>query len=152
MAPAPNLFHQDIVGNVHILLRSYLDRNPAGKLSLSPVDVFLTETNVFQPDLLFVTKERVSIRQADGVHGAPDLVIEVLSPGTSRLDQGSKKRVYARCGVAELWLIAPETREVAVYNLRASEMEPAATWREGDSFTCAFFPGLQIEIARFFVA
>jgi Uma2 family endonuclease len=152
MAPAPNFFHQEIIGRIFLLLGKYLERNPVGALGLSPLDVFLTETNVFQPDLLFFTNERASIKRADGVHGAPDLVIEVLSPGTSRLDQGSKKRVYARCGVTELWLIAPDAREVTVYNLRASATEPAATWREGDVFTCAFFPGLQIETARFFAA
>lgn len=87
----------------------------------------------------------------DGVHGAPDLVIEILSLSTSRLDLGSKKRVYARCGVLETWAIDPGERKIVVYDLRKSETEPAHTWLEGDEFESRRLPGLKLEVAKFFV-
>lgn len=150
MAPAPNLFHQRASRNIGHLLLTWLDQNPIGEVFYAPLDVFLTETNVFQPDILFISKSRSHLLQENGVHGAPDLVVEILSPSTSFLDLGSKKRVYARCGVRELWIVDPVERSVAVYNLRESESEPKATWLEGDTFACQFFPGLELNVAKFF--
>jgi Uma2 family endonuclease len=151
MAPAPNLFHQEISRNIEHLIVAYLAQNPLGKVFDAPLDVYLTETNVYQPDILFVSQKNLHLLQEDGVHGAPDLIIEILSPSTSRLDLGSKKRVYARCGVLELWAVHPQERKVVVYDLRKSETEPANTWLEGDCFECKLLPGLPFEVAKFFV-
>ncbi|MDQ3623065.1 MAG: Uma2 family endonuclease [Verrucomicrobiota bacterium] len=151
MAPSPNLFHQEISVNIAHLLLTYLDQNPIGKVLLAPLDVYLTETNVYQPDILFVANKNLHLLHVDGIHGAPDLVIEILSPSTSGLDLGSKKRGYARCGVLEFWAIYPVDRKVAVYDLRKTETEPQATWIEGDTFSCKLLPGLQLEVAKFFV-
>jgi Uma2 family endonuclease len=151
MAPAPNLFHQDISRNIEYLLVTYLEKNPLGKVYDAPVDVFLTETNVYQPDLLFISNKNRHLLNADGIHGAPDLIIEILSPSTSRLDMGSKKRVYSRCGVLEFWAVYPDERKVVVYDLRKSEDEPAHTWMESDCFESALLPRLQFEVAKFFV-
>ena len=82
---------------------------------------------------------------------APDLVVEILSPSTARLDLGPKKRVYARCGAIEFWAVHPIERKVVVFDLGKSEEEPSATWREEDTFECRLLPGLQIEVAKFFV-
>lgn len=151
MAASPNLFHQRISRNIEYLLLRYLEQNPIGEVLHAPLDVFLTETNVYQPDVLFVARKNLPILEKDGVHGAPDLIVEILSPSSSRLDLGPKKRVYARCGVLEFWVVYPDERKVVVYDLRKSEDEPAATWLETDRFQCKLFPGLEIEVARFFV-
>jgi Uma2 family endonuclease len=151
MSPSPNLFHQRVSRNIGHVLITYLEGNPIGEVFNAPLDVFLTETNVFQPDLLFVSKKNLHLLKKDGVHGAPDLIIEILSPSSSRLDLGSKKRVYARCGVLEFWAVHPQQRKVVVYDLRKSETKPASTWREGDHFECKLLPGLQFEVAKFFV-
>jgi Uma2 family endonuclease len=86
---------------------TYLARRPIGELSFAPVDVYLSERDVVQPDLLFISNARRGIIAEDGVHGAPDLVIEILPPSTAPLDEGSKRRVYALSGVKELWLVDP---------------------------------------------
>jgi len=150
MAPSPNLFHQEISRNIGYVLLRYLEQNPIGKVFYAPLDVYLTEANVFQPDVLFVGTKKLHLLEADGIHGAPDLVVEILSPSTSKLDLGAKKRVSARCGVLEFWAIDPLERKVVVYDLRASDTEPKATWLEGDSFECKLFPGLQIDVSRVF--
>jgi Uma2 family endonuclease len=151
MAPAPNSFHQDVSRNIEFIIVAYLENNPIGKVYDAPFDVFLTETNVFQPDLLFISKQNLRIVEEDGAHGAPDLVIEILSPSSSQLDLGSKKRVYARCGVLEMWTVDPQARKVVVYDLRKSETEPAHNWLESDEFECKLLPGLKFKVAKFFV-
>ncbi len=151
MAPGPNLFHQEIILNLACLIKPHVAHQSLGKVLVSPLDVYLTETNVFQPDILFVSQKNLHILQKDGVHGAPDLIIEILSPSISRLDLGSKKRVYARCGVLEFWAVDPQERKVVVYNLRKSETEPTKTWLEGDCFESKLLPGLELEVAKFFL-
>ena len=83
--------------------------------------VFLTETDHFVPDFMVVC-DRDKIK-ADGVHGAPDLVVEILSPSTGMHDKGRKKRVYERCGVSEYWIVSPEARSVDVYLLEEGRFE-----------------------------
>ncbi len=149
MVPFPNVFHQEISGNIADLLRPFVKGRSLGKIFDAPLDVFLTETNVYQPDLLFVSTANLHFLKDDGVHGAPDLVIEILSPTTSRLDLGAKKHVYARCGVSEYWVVDPIKRTVSVYDL-AKSVHSEATWSEGASFGCRFFPGLSLQVAAIF--
>jgi Uma2 family endonuclease len=149
-ALSPNLFHQEISRNIGHLLLNCLDLNPIGEVFHAPLDVYLNEKNVFQPDIFFVGRENLPILEKNGVHGEPDLIVEILSPSTLRLDLGPKKEVYAQAGVAEFWAVYPAERKVIVYDLRASAAEPAATWLEMDRFECRLFPRLQIEVAKFF--
>src|SRR5262245_9987884 len=103
MAPSPDLFHQDIAGNIYHLVRFYLAKCRAGSVYIAPCDVQLTELNVYQPDVFFVANSRKHIMTKHGAKGAPNLVVEVLSPKTARLDKGAKRVVYARAGVEEMW-------------------------------------------------
>jgi Uma2 family endonuclease len=109
MSPSPIWKHQDIVKIILFRIESYLRKNPAGKV-LSDVDIYINEKNVYRPDIFFVAEEQMDILGDDGyVHGAPHLVIEVLSPGTSKYDKTKKKEIYAEYGVKEYWLIDPQT-------------------------------------------
>ena len=145
MAPAPNRYHQDISRNLEYILLDYLEDHPIGKLYDAPFDVYLDEYNVFQPDILVVLNERLSILTDAGAEGAPDFVVEILSPKTARLDRDNKRRVYATSGVRELWIIAPESRTIEVYLLGQDAANPAAIYRESDTFESALFPGLQFK-------
>jgi len=150
MAPSPDAFHQDILGNLYFLLRTYLEKRPIGTLRFAPSDVQLTELNVYQPDLYFVSNARRSILSAQGAEGAPDLVVEVLSPKTAKLDKVAKRSVYARTGVKELWLIDPGLKQVQVYHLGRSSAVSMATYREKQSFASPLLPGLKISVAKVF--
>src|SRR6185369_7809611 len=86
MSPAPNRYHQDILNNLSFMLRQHLEGNPVGKTYFAPFDIFLTKLNVYQPDLVFISNERRPILTNQGAEGAPDLVIEILSPSTADLD------------------------------------------------------------------
>jgi Uma2 family endonuclease len=150
MAPAPNRYHQDISRNLEYVLLDYLEEHPIGKLYDAPFDVYLDQYNVFQPDILVVLNEHLSILTDAGAEGAPDFVVEILSPKTARLDRDNKRRVYATSGVRELWIIAPETRQIAIYLLGQDAAEPSATYGEQDNFESALFPGLRFQAAAIF--
>ena len=151
MAPAPNRYHQEIAFNLEYLLRHYIEQHPNfGKVYHAPFDVYLDEYNVFQPDILVVLNERLAILTDAGAEGAPDFVIEILSPKTARLDRDNKRRVYATSGVRELWIIAPETRTIEVYLLASDPANPAATYRAGDTFESALFPELRFNADKIF--
>lgn len=150
MSPAPNRFHQDISKNIEFMLMKYLEKNPIGKLYDAPFDVYLTQHNVFQPDKLFVAHDRYFILTDTGAEGAPNLVVEILSPSTGHLDKQAKRKVYAAAGVDELWLVDPQTKSVEIYYLRQDPEHPAAVYQENDFFESPCFPGLTIGVAEVF--
>jgi Uma2 family endonuclease len=150
MAPAPNRYHQTISRNLEYILMRYLEEHPIGELYHAPFDVYLSNVDVFQPDILFVSNENRQILTDAGAEGPPDLVVEVLSPKTRNLDLMQKCRVYAREGVRELWIIDPETQTVFVYRFEEQLSEPVMT-KTGDTIlTTPIFPGLEIELERMF--
>jgi Uma2 family endonuclease len=151
MAPAPNRFHQDIVGNLYRRLANYLARRPIGCLYMAPFDVYLDDINAVQPDIVFVAKGN-DILTAQGASGAPDFVVEVLSPKTAHLDKKSKRRVYARCGVKELWIIDPDAQTIHIYFLQKDAEKPAKACCERDTFTSPTFPGLKFKGPEVFKA
>jgi len=144
MAPAPNRFHQDISRNLQFELHSYLKSNPIGRLYDAPFDVYLDEYNVFQPDLIIVLNEHADILTEAGAEGVPDLIVEILSPKTRRLDLVSKKRVYAIRGVRELWIVDPESRVVATHCFAEGGTESVSEIAESGVLTSALLPGLKI--------
>lgn len=150
MAPAPNRYHQDIASNLEFILRGYIEQHPIGKVYHAPFDVYLDEHNVFQPDIIVVLNERLSILTDAGAEGAPDFVVEILSPKTARFDREQKRRFYAKAGVRELWIIAPETRTTEVYLLAQDAASPAATYGERDTFASALFPDLAFKAEKIF--
>jgi Uma2 family endonuclease len=108
VTPAPTFRHQEVVGALHALLLAHA-RRTGGRTAPAPVDVVLAPHSVVQPDLVYVGPGRAAIVQ-DAVEGAPDLVVEVLSPGTARRDLGEKLRLYAEAGVGEYWVVDPAAR------------------------------------------
>ena len=152
---APNRFHQDISRNLCRIIDVFLLSYPIGVVYTAPFDVYLDEHNVLQPDLLFVSRERASVLVPAGVTGAPDLVVEILSPSTAALNRRRKRQIYARTGVAELWLIEPELRQVEVYELGRDTEQPVPIFGgvEGqDSSATPLLPGLPIDVAELFAS
>jgi len=148
MAPAPNRKHQRILRRLGNRLCDHAEYNQLGEVFYAPFDVFLTDFNVFQPDLLFVAEARKGLVSMRGVEGPPDLVVEILSPSTAKEDLGPKKHVYAATGVSEYWIIDPDANAVAVYFPSRSIDEPAKILRPGEWLTSDFFPGLEIDLQR----
>ena len=107
MAPSPNSFHQDIALNIAFLLRQYVLKHRLGKVCIAPLDVYLSDLTVLQPDVFFLSTKNLRLMREDGVHGAPDLVVEIVSPSNGRLEMKRKRPLYAQHGVREEWLVDP---------------------------------------------
>ena len=150
MEPAPTTPHQSVSMNLSTLLWLFVRRHGLGKVFAAPTDVYLSETNVVQPDVLFVSAARTAIITERNVHGAPDLVVEIASPSTEARDRGVKLELYARYGVAEYWLADPAAETVET--LRPEDGEFVATGRYGrtDTFTTPLLPGLAIDLTEVF--
>ncbi|RRJ98968.1 Uma2 family endonuclease [Opitutaceae bacterium TAV4] len=151
MAPAPNRFHQTVAGEIYYALKLYLDKNPIGKAYIAPFDVFLTDLNVYQPDVCFFSQERYPFLTDEGASGPPDIVVEVLSPRTAHLDLGLKKEIYARTGVLEYWVVDPATHQVSVWHLAENSQTPAFTLPKNGTLTTSILPGFALRLERVFV-
>ncbi|MEM9390742.1 MAG: Uma2 family endonuclease [Bacteroidota bacterium] len=115
MTPAPNTEHQRIIGKLHILLHPFLgDRE---EVLLSPIDVFLNKKNIYQPDIVFVARENSHLISKRGLEGAPDLIIEVISPSNSFIDRYTKKKAYFKFAVKEYWIVDPANKSLEIYLL-----------------------------------
>jgi Uma2 family endonuclease len=152
MVPSPSLKHQLILGNLVDFLRRFVNENDLGVVLFSPLDVILGGDTVLQPDILFVAKARAEILAAEGIRGAPDLVVEILSEATAKRDRTYKKTLYARYGVKEYWLVNPEAETIEVLVLKESGYEPAGKYaRRGKvQFTSPLFKGLSIDLGAVF--
>ncbi|OIQ61450.1 hypothetical protein MOTE_00130 [Moorella thermoacetica] len=115
MTPAPGTYHQIILMRLIEKLLFFLAGKDLGILFTAPVDVFLEEKETYQPDIIFIAKDRMHIIETTKIKGAPDLVIEILSPSTGYYDLKKKARVYARCGVKEYWIVDPEDKSIDVF-------------------------------------
>lgn len=112
MSPRRTVIHNRVAFNIAVLFDRYLKGKKCTHFS-DGVDLYLDDDNRFVPDMMVVCDpDKIG---PDGIHGAPDLVVEVLSPGTARNDKIRKKDVYARCGVWEYWLASPNEKSVEVY-------------------------------------
>ena len=152
VTPAPNLRHQAISRNLTILIGSFLRDHPLGRLFAAPCDVYLSRFDVVEPDLLFVSSAKNALFAANGVQGAPDLVIEILSPGTRKTDERTKRDRYARFGVREYWIVDPELETIKVLELGAAGYAPPreCARERGERVSSPLLPGLEIPLDQVF--
>ena len=115
MTPAPILYHQDVAMNLGGEIRAFVRAHRCGRVYLPPTDVYLDEHETYQPDIVFVSRNRKEILKKHRIEGAPDLVVEVLSPATARFDRREKFAAYEKYGVLEYWIIDPETKTIEIF-------------------------------------
>jgi len=151
MSPAPSIEHQRMVGGLFAQIQAFLQDGPCEAL-LSPLDVVLPEpgatldeaTTVVQPDLLVVCDD--TKLESRGCIGAPDWIVEVLSPATATRDQGVKRGLYAHHGVLEYWLVHPIDRVLFVYRLNDAGCYGAPEVRAAEGRQAVgLFPDLLID-------
>jgi Uma2 family endonuclease len=135
------------------LIGNWLETHPTGRVFHAPFDVVFSQLDVVEPDVLYLSNERAAeVITPLHMNGAPELVIEIGSPGTRKRDETIKRHLYERSGVTEYWVVDPETDVVRVYRRerdvfgRAIELS-----REGgDVLTTTLLPGLEMPLARIF--
>ena len=151
--PAPTLRHQQVSRNLEFIFHRYLQTHEAGEIFDAPVDLVLGQgaaREVTQPDLVVVSHARRDILKRDGIEGAPDLVVEILSPGTATRDRGYKLTLYARSAVPEYWIVDPDLQTVEVFSLSEQGYLCSARHAHDDVIVMPQFPGLMIPLAEVF--
>ncbi len=153
VTPSPNLKHQKVSGNVHLLIGVWLEDHPIGQIFYAPFDVVFSRYDVVEPDLLYVSNARsAEVLTPANVKGAPDLVIEIGSPSTRKRDETIKRHLYERSGVSEYWVVDPDLDIVRVYRREAEGFGRAieVSADAGDILTTPLLPGLALPLARVF--
>ncbi|HYF76283.1 MAG TPA: Uma2 family endonuclease [Symbiobacteriaceae bacterium] len=151
VTPAPTARHQGILLELAVKLSIHVKANGLGKVLPAPTDVILTNENIVQPDILFVSSRRLeTINQSGGVHGAPDLVVEILSPSTASRDQIVKRKLYSRFGVREYWVVDPASASIEVLVLRDGGLETWRAFPSGTLLSSPLLPDLKIAIDEVF--
>lgn len=152
MTPARSPHHQIIVTNLMLLLGQYAMQNGLGLVLPAPLDVVLAkEAQIAQPDLIFIAKARApKLVTRAAITGAPDLVLEIISPSTARADRKIKPPLYAKHGVAEFWLVDPEDQSVEVFVLDGDSYRVAGIYLAGDVIKAGRFADAQVAIDSIF--
>ena len=151
MVPAPNLKHQRVQGNLYYHLRQFITEHEPGELLPAPCDVVLSDTDVVQPDLLFISQDRRHLLSGgENVRGAPDLVIEILSPSTADRDRGVKRELYRRHGVTEYWLVDPIAETVSIHRRQAGRLAATRTFGREETLRSSLLAGLELHLDDIF--
>ena len=150
MPPSPGEAHQGAIVELVVLLSGFVKSMGLGRVYPAPFDVVLSDLDVVQPDLLFVSKERSHIVTAANVRGAPDLVVEIRSPSTANRDWTIKRDLYARYGVKEYWVVDTDERSVWVMLLGDDGLEEVGSYGMGDVLSSPTLEGLSIDLDDIF--
>jgi len=150
LMPSPTPKHQMIIGQLFGILSDFMESRDVGQVFVSPLDVVLSEYDVFQPDVLFISKNRSHIIGDLNIQRAPDLVIEVLMPSSEDRDRGIKRKQYLRYGVREYWIIDPQDKTLEVLRASDTEFETVRVYPEGTTATSPVLEGIQVEVEKLF--
>ena len=147
MTPAPGTRHQKIVGNLFYLLAGRFGGGPC-VLFVAPLDVVFDETNVVQPDIVLVCNP-ATVTETH-IQGAPDLVMEVVSPSSKLLDKRDKRSLYEKFGVREYWIVYPDDELVDRFLLENGRFRGPDTFNWNERMALGLFPDLEIPLWEIF--
>ena len=150
MTPSPNVYHQTVLGRLFVFLTSFIEEKQLGATFCAPLDVVLTPNDVLQPDVLFISKGRMGIITENNIQGAPDLVVEILSPGTLERDKIVKKYLYEKHGVKEYWIVDPVGKLVEVLTLKEEGFEFFGTFFLDDQLSSPLLKELKVPLKEVF--
>jgi len=151
VSAAPFVRHQRIVLRLAVKLDNFVQARHLGEIFIAPTDVILSPYDIVEPDIFFISSERSAIVEEKNVQGAPDLVIEIHSGSSRRVDRGAKRRAYERWGVLEYWMLDPDRKEAEVCERTASGLlRQRAHLSARDGLATPLLPGLEIPLAEIF--
>jgi Uma2 family endonuclease len=151
MSPSPSPRHQLIVGRLFQLLGQYVVENKLGQIFFAPLDVVLSPHRVVQPDIFFISNERVSLVQ-DAIEGVPELIIEVISEGSWRRDRIEKKALYEQFGVVEYWIVDPEAETVEIFGLKSGAFQLVSKAGRGMKAESKLLGGFEADVDNLLAA
>jgi Uma2 family endonuclease len=150
LVQAPRTIHQLVKANLVWYITTFVRYNNLGKILDAPIDVLLSETDKPQPDILFISANRLYIITEDYIKGAPDLVIEILSPSTASYDKVKKSKLYYTYGVKEYWIVDPDTKVMEVFTPGEKNWNLVEAYDIDGILVSPLLPGLQIELKNIF--
>jgi Uma2 family endonuclease len=150
VTPSPVTKHQRASWNLALIIGNYLEQNPVGVAFTAPFDIVLDDHTVVVPDLAYVSNENRARLTDKNIRGAPDLIAEILSPSTARMDRVLKLNRFAAHGVPHYWIIDPENETLEALVLDPPGYRVAAALGREAVFEPALFPGLQIPLTKLF--
>ena len=137
MSPSPNFQHFDVLDRIADALKQEVKKQNSGRVFFAPLDVFLGTTNAIQPDIFFINNTNSQLIKEDGIYGAPDLIVEVLSPRNRNADLVKKKALYEQFGVKEYFIVDPSDKSVLSYYLKEGKYTDAK--KQKAKFTSKLF-------------
>jgi Uma2 family endonuclease len=150
VSPSPSMRHQKISFELAGALYAHLKQSGLGHGFSAPADVHLSPSDVVQPDLLVVLDDRADIIQERGIMGAPDLVIEILSPSSVATDFLRKSRLYERCGVPEYWIVDPVAESIVIQTLEDGRYVAGQEFGRDDTLHSTVLDGFELELVTIF--
>jgi len=150
---SPGLTHQIVSDNIVHLMRSYLDENPIG-IVVSTIGLILSEYSGVIPDIVFFKRESTArIVTGERLTSAPEIVIEILSPGSEniRRDRVAKLHLYEKHGVLEYWIVDREKQGIEIYRLLDTRLKPLGVFTDGDYLTTPILPGFSCSASELFI-
>ena len=148
--PSPDMDHQEVAADLGTSLSMFVREHDLGRVYFASTDVMFSDADVAQPDLLYISKERQHIRTPANIQGAPDLIVEILSPSSARWDWGYKRELYARHGVREYWIVDPTNHLVTVMELQDGKLEIDQTVIADKTARSSVLEGFEIDLAEIF--
>ena len=150
LVASPNRDHQSVSVRLLTRMYSFVEESDLGWVYSAPFDVLFTDTDVAQPDILFISREREHILTHANVQGAPDLIVEILSPSSSTRDWRAKRELYASHDVREYWIVDPTNRIVSILLLQDGVLEIEQTHTEDETATSTVLEGFSVSLDTIF--
>jgi len=146
MVPSPSPQHQRISTRLVTKLANFVMEKQLGEVFHAPIDVFFEETETYQPDIIFISKERLDIIEKERIKGAPDLVMEILSPSTAYYDLRKKFKIYEKHGVKEYWIVDLEAESITIYVNKDEKFAPCQEIEKRGKVQSQLLPGFELDI------
>lgn len=148
---SPSTEHQNTSSNLLRIFFRHVPEKTPGRIFHAPYDVYLDEENLVQPDIIFVSQAKPDIVQKGCIEGVPDMLVEILSPGTYKIDRGDKFKLYQRLSVPEFWIVDPRGKTIEVHTLNGGFYDLAFLGEEGGEVESKVLAGLKIKVDEVFV-
>ncbi|MEO8956970.1 MAG: Uma2 family endonuclease [Ktedonobacteraceae bacterium] len=152
MTPSPSWSHQEIVGRLFRYLSTYIETANLGGVFVAPIDVELSPDNVFQPDVVVLLKTGREKLKGRHIVGPPDVIVEVVSPGSATMDRHDKYQAYAKAKVPEYWIVEPGTQTVELLVLTEERYRSLGVFQGKAILPSSVLPGFEVQVDQFFVS
>ncbi len=149
-SPSPEDIHQDVLLEIAAYLREQIKLTHLGRVFAAPFDVVLSPEDVFQPDVLVVLNEHLDRVQRKCVMGAPDLVVEIISPSSKLYDRVNKHMAYEQAGIPEYWLVDPRKQSIELFALKGGKYHSLGTFSGEQMLSSRVVPQMTTSVASFF--